>query len=135
MFLWLTKQSTLLHAAQAVIPERFLVDLTPMLKYVLDWLAGAGFKRKAKDAGFETTVAALCTFVLIMLATPEAQQKAQTEIDAIIGQEQLPEFNDEQSLPYVSAQVKRVLRWKPVVAIGIHHKRSGDRSAVPLPLY
>ncbi|KAJ7146857.1 cytochrome P450 [Mycena epipterygia] len=72
-------------------------------------------------AGADTTVTALSTFFLAMLANPEAQRKAQMEIDAVIGQGQLPDFNDEQSLPYVSAVVKEVLRWKPVTPIGVPH--------------
>ncbi|KAJ7138219.1 cytochrome P450 [Mycena epipterygia] len=69
----------------------------------------------------DTTVAALSTFVLAMLANPEAQRKAQMEIDMVIGEEQLPDFNDAQSLAYVSALVKEVLRWKPVTPMGIPH--------------
>ncbi|KAJ7142219.1 cytochrome P450 [Mycena epipterygia] len=72
-------------------------------------------------AGSDTTVAALSTFFLAMLANPEAQRKAQMEIDMVIGQGQLPDFNDEQSLPYVSALIKEVLRWKPVLPIGVPH--------------
>ncbi|KAJ7146871.1 cytochrome P450 [Mycena epipterygia] len=72
-------------------------------------------------AGSETTVNALATFVLAMLANPEAQKKAQIEIDAVVGQGQLPNFNDEQSLPYVSALVKEVFRWKPVTPMGVPH--------------
>ncbi|KAJ7142243.1 cytochrome P450 [Mycena epipterygia] len=70
-------------------------------------------------AGSDTTVAALSTFFLAMLTNPEAQRQAQMEIDMVIGQGQLPVFNDEQSLPYVSALVKEVLRWKPVAPIGV----------------
>ncbi|KAJ7138224.1 cytochrome P450 [Mycena epipterygia] len=72
-------------------------------------------------AGSDTTVAALSTFVLAMLANPEAQRKAQMEIDMVIGEEQLPDFNDEHSLPYVSALVQEVLRWKPVAPLGVPH--------------
>ncbi|KAJ7142248.1 cytochrome P450 [Mycena epipterygia] len=72
-------------------------------------------------AGSDTTVAVLSTFFLAMLANPEAQRKAQMEIDMVIGQGHLPDFNDEQSLPYISALVKEVLRWKPVLPIGLPH--------------
>ncbi|KAJ7146919.1 cytochrome P450 [Mycena epipterygia] len=72
-------------------------------------------------AGADTTVAALSTFFLAMLANPDAQEKAQIEIDTVIGPGQLPNFNDEQSLPYVSALVKEVLRWKPLAPIGLPH--------------
>lgn len=69
-------------------------------------------------AGADTTVSSLGTFILGMLANPEAQRKAQVEIDKVLGHGRLPEFTDEASLPYVSAFVKEVLRWKNVTPIG-----------------
>ncbi|KAJ7289105.1 cytochrome P450 [Mycena rebaudengoi] len=72
-------------------------------------------------AGFDTTSAALGTFILAMLANPNAQKKAQEEIDAVVREGHLPSFDDEESLPYVSAIVKEVLRWKPVAPIGFPH--------------
>ncbi|KAJ7251337.1 cytochrome P450 [Mycena rebaudengoi] len=70
---------------------------------------------------FDTTTAALGTFFLAMLANPEVQKKAQEEIDAVIREGYLPSFDDEESLPYVSAIVKEVLRWKPVAPIAVPH--------------
>jgi cytochrome P450 len=49
-------------------------------------------------AGAHTTVSALGTFVLGMLANPDAQRRAQAEIDAVIGKGQLPDFPDEPAL-------------------------------------
>ncbi|KAJ7252542.1 cytochrome P450 [Mycena rebaudengoi] len=72
-------------------------------------------------AGFDTTSAALGTFILAMLANPDIQKMAQEEIDAVIREGHLPSFDDEESLPYVSAIVKEVLRWKPVAPIGVPH--------------
>ncbi|KAJ7251336.1 cytochrome P450 [Mycena rebaudengoi] len=71
--------------------------------------------------GFDTTSAALGTFILAMLANPEVQKRAQEEIDAVVHEGHLPSFEDEESLPYVSAIVKEVLRWKPVGPIGVPH--------------
>jgi hypothetical protein len=68
----------------------------------------------------DTTVSALSTFFLAMLANPEAQRKAQTEIDAVTGGKYLPDFDDEAAMPYVSALVKEVLRWKNVTPIGMY---------------
>ncbi|KAJ7498204.1 cytochrome P450 [Mycena galericulata] len=59
--------------------------------------------------GADTTVSALGTFFLAMIANPEAQKNAQKEIDTVIGNGHLPDFEDEDSLPYVSAIVKEVL--------------------------
>ena len=53
-----------------------------------------------------------------MVLYPEAQQKAQEEIDAVLGTGRLPEFDDEASLPYVSALCQEVQRWHPVAPIG-----------------
>ncbi|KAJ7648232.1 cytochrome P450 [Mycena polygramma] len=71
--------------------------------------------------GADTTVSALGTFFLAMLANPEAQRRAQAEIDCVIGDSGLPDFTDEESLPYVSALVKEVFRWRSVAPIAIPH--------------
>ncbi|KAJ6580647.1 cytochrome P450 [Mycena capillaripes] len=166
----------------ASIPGAFLVDTIPALKYVPEWVPGAGFQRKAREwrkvtrdlidvpfaeakrkialgtsaisftslnlrnlddskdgagvgreeilkasaanmysAGADTTVSALGTFILAMLANPEAQKKAQAEIDSVVSTGQLPDFTDEEALPYVSAIVKEVLRWKTVTPIALPH--------------
>ncbi|KAJ7235506.1 cytochrome P450 [Mycena rebaudengoi] len=69
----------------------------------------------------DTTLSALGAFVLGMLANPEAQKKAQREIDAVTSLGRLPDFDDEKSLPYVSALVKEALRWQTVVPLGLPH--------------
>jgi cytochrome P450 len=68
--------------------------------------------------GADTTVFALGTFVLAMLACPEVQKKAQAEIDSLTGGRYLPSFEDEASLPYISALVKEVMRWENVTPFG-----------------
>ncbi|KAJ7065498.1 cytochrome P450 [Mycena amicta] len=72
-------------------------------------------------AGSDTTGAALGWFVFAMLAYPEVQRKAQAELDALLGHGNLPTFEDQSSLPYVSALVKEVLRWRSVTPIAIPH--------------
>lgn len=56
-----------------------------------------------------------------MTTHPEIQRQAQSEIDAIIGQDRLPDWDDETSLPYVGALVKEVLRYVPGVALVPSH--------------
>ncbi|KAH9039868.1 cytochrome P450, partial [Lactarius pseudohatsudake] len=72
--------------------------------------------------GADTTVAALQTFFLAMALYPEVQRAAQAEIDAVLGDSRLPDFSDEDKLPYVSAVLKEVLRWHPVAPLGIPHR-------------
>ncbi|KAJ7495372.1 cytochrome P450 [Mycena latifolia] len=77
-------------------------------------------------AGADTTVSSLATFVLTMLANPDAQRRAQAEIDSVTGGKYLPDFDDEASLPYVSAIVKEVLRWRNVTPFGVPHRLTAD---------
>jgi cytochrome P450 len=73
------------------------------------------------NAGSHTTVSALATFVLAMLRHPEIQKKAQLEIDSVVGRDRLPSLEDKPSLPYITALVKEVLRWKPVTPLSLCH--------------
>ncbi|KAJ7891635.1 cytochrome P450 [Mycena olivaceomarginata] len=76
--------------------------------------------------GADTTVFALGTFVLAMLACPEVQKKAQAEIDSLTGGRYLPSFEDEASLPYISALVKEVMRWENVTPFAIPRLLAND---------
>ncbi|EXJ67794.1 uncharacterized protein A1O5_09140 [Cladophialophora psammophila CBS 110553] len=71
--------------------------------------------------GADTTVSSVACFVLAMTLYPEVQREAQAEIDAAIGTSRLPTFSDRESLPYVDALVKEVLRWHPVAPMGVPH--------------
>lgn len=51
-------------------------------------------------------------FVLAMTLNPEVVRKAQTEIDAAVGLDRLPQASDRHMLPYVEAVMKEVLRWQ-----------------------
>ncbi|KAJ7880112.1 cytochrome P450 [Mycena leptocephala] len=72
-------------------------------------------------AGAHTTVSALSSFILAMLANPDAQKKAQLEIDSVVGRGNLPDFSDKQAMPYVAALIKEVLRWGNVLPFGVPH--------------
>ncbi len=54
-----------------------------------------------------------------MTLFPDAQRKAQEEIDAVVGSDRLPGYADRESLPYVGALVQEVLRWNPVAPLGM----------------
>ena len=53
-----------------------------------------------------------------MALYPEVQKKAQAEIDAVVGQNRLPDFHDRPSLPYINAVVKESSRWNLVLPFG-----------------
>jgi len=56
-----------------------------------------------------------------MTLFPHVQKKAQKEVDTVIGRTRLPTGADRESLPYVSAVVKEVLRMYPVAPIGNYY--------------
>ncbi len=49
---------------------------------------------------------------------PHVVAKAQKELDGVLSAGQLPDFTDEESLPYITAIVKEALRWRDVTPIG-----------------
>jgi cytochrome P450 len=70
-----------------------------------------------------------------MVTHPEVQSKAQEELDRVIGQHRLPGFVDKESLPYVSAILKEVLRWYPNTPLGIPHSafEEGEYKGMRIP--
>ena len=56
-----------------------------------------------------------------MALYPEVQQKAQTELDAVVGLSRLPVFGDRDALPYVNAVVKECFRWNATLPLGVAH--------------
>ncbi|CCM04535.1 uncharacterized protein FIBRA_06716 [Fibroporia radiculosa] len=74
------------------------------------------------SAGSETSMTVLQTFMLAMVIYPQVFQKAQAEIDRVIGHARLPEFSDRASLPYLECVLKEVYRWNPVVPLGVPHR-------------
>ncbi|KAJ6508728.1 cytochrome P450 [Mycena sanguinolenta] len=80
----------------------------------------------AYGAGADTTVSALASFFLAMATHPDVQKRAQIEIDTVVGTHRLPGFEDRSSLPYVEAVYREVLRWRPVLPLGVAHASSAD---------
>jgi cytochrome P450 len=65
-------------------------------------------------------------FFFAMILYPEAQTTAQRELDAAIGPNRLPSFEDHSNLPYVEALCKEVLRWHPLMTTAVPHRLMQD---------
>jgi hypothetical protein len=65
------------------------------------------------------TVTSIYAFFLAMVLYPEVQEKARAELDAVVGQDRLPSFEDRPFLPYVGAIVKECVRWHTVAPSGM----------------
>ncbi|KAF9238847.1 cytochrome P450 [Melanogaster broomeanus] len=73
----------------------------------------------AYGGGVDTTSASLGVFFLAMVLYPEAQRRAQAEIDDVVGNDRLPTFEDRPSMPFLEATLREILRWHPVVPLGV----------------
>jgi len=61
-----------------------------------------------------------------MVLFPEVQKKAQNELDMVLGDNRLPEFEDRPALPYTVAIYKETMRWHPLLPTGVAHKVTQD---------
>lgn len=61
-----------------------------------------------------------------MTLYPAVQAKAQAELDSVIGKGQLPTFGDKESLPYLMAIVKELLRWEVVAPLPLPRQLRED---------
>ena len=71
---------------------------------------------------------AMHAFFLLMVHHPEVQEKAQRELDAVIGYDRLPIIEDRDSLPYIDNIVKELLRFSAVVPMVPHSNEEDDVS-------
>jgi cytochrome P450 len=64
------------------------------------------------------SVSSLYSLFLALVLFPQVQRRAQTELDAVIGRDRLPTFDDRPHLPYIEALCKELMRWHIVTPIG-----------------
>ncbi|KAG1756030.1 cytochrome P450 [Suillus lakei] len=76
--------------------------------------------------GSDTTVSAIYSLFLAMTLFPDVQKKAQAEIDTVVGPDRLPSLADRDSLPYIEALAKEILRWNVIAPIGFPHRVTED---------
>jgi len=61
------------------------------------------------------TAAALSTTILLVMAIhPDVFQKAQSDVDQVVGQGRLPGLCDRLSLPYLDKILNELYRWNPL---------------------
>jgi len=77
-------------------------------------------------AGSETSAIGACQIMMTAALHPEIQARVQAEIDAVVGRDRAPTFDDENSLPLVRAFVQEVHRWRPIAPTGLSHYTTDD---------
>ena len=78
----------------------------------------------ATKGGSDTSASVLASFVQAMVTWPEVQRKAQAEIDAVIPEDRVPDFDDYEKLPYIAQIIKEAHRWRPVAPLSVPHALS-----------
>ena len=61
-----------------------------------------------------------------MAINHDIQEKAQREIDRVVGRHRLPDFSDRPTLPYLEAIYREVLRCRPPLNLGLPHSLTED---------
>ncbi|KAG8923307.1 hypothetical protein FRC01_012912 [Tulasnella sp. 417] len=74
----------------------------------------------------DTVALTMHNTVLMAMAHPEAQLRAQEEIDRVVGRDRLPTYDDLDRMPYVKAFILEVSRFKPASPLGFAHAASED---------
>ncbi|OSC96472.1 cytochrome P450 [Trametes coccinea BRFM310] len=93
----------------------------PNTLHHIKWMSGALY-----GAGGETTYSTVLTCILAMVMYPDQLRKAQEELDRVTGTDRLPTISDRGNLPYVTALIKEVMRWRPVLPLGLARATAAD---------
>ncbi|PLB46689.1 cytochrome P450 [Aspergillus steynii IBT 23096] len=78
------------------------------------------------EAATDTSVAILRFFIMACVLHPSAVEKAQKELDSVVGDSRLPKEEDMAQLPHVSVFINEVIRWRPATPEGIPRATSAD---------
>jgi cytochrome P450 len=78
----------------------------------------AGLTANLIGGGVDTTSSTMISCILGCVAFPEAQRRAQEEIDSVVGRDRSPTLDDEAKLPYCAALLKETFRWRTVAILG-----------------
>ena len=66
------------------------------------------------------------SILLALSLNPDVLNKAQAELDAVVGPHRLPQFGDKDSLVYINAIILESLRYHTVAPLVIPHRTIND---------
>nr|GMD12257.1 cytochrome P450 CYP82D47-like [Ipomoea batatas] len=121
------------HCERASENERDFIDV--LLSLVTDDLLEYGHTKRTiikativtlLVGGSDTTAITLTWVLSLLLNNRDALQRAQKEIDIVVGVERWVEESDIKNLPYLQAIVKETLRMYPPVPLSVPHVATED---------
>lgn len=77
------------------------------------------------EAGTDSTAIVLEVFMMACILHPAVVQRAHKELDSVVGM-RMPTFDDLSRLPYITAIVSEVFRWRHPSPEGLHHAADED---------
>ncbi|KAI4126603.1 MAG: hypothetical protein LQ338_003653 [Usnochroma carphineum] len=78
------------------------------------------------EGGSDTSSSLILVIIQAMIKYPAIKQKAQAEIDAVVGPDRSPQWSDLDNLPYINMIVKEGHRWRPILPLGFPHALGED---------
>ncbi|KAF8998255.1 cytochrome P450 [Cyathus striatus] len=98
-----------------------LLETNPGEEIMIKWSA-----KSLYSGASDTSVSAIYAAYLVMTLRPDIAERAQKEIDEVVGSDRLPTFADRPHMPYVNAFVKEIIRWNTVTPLGGPHRSTED---------
>lgn len=90
-------------------------------KHNLPWHQLAFIGGVLMEGGSDTSSSLTLAIVQALILNPEIQRKAHAEIDAVVGYERSPVWEDLERLPYINMIVKEGHRWRPILPLCFPH--------------
>jgi len=78
------------------------------------------------EGGSDTSSSFIQSIILMLVAFPEVQRKAQEEVDRVIGSERAPVFEDWANLPYLQAFNNEINRFRSISPLAMAHAATAD---------
>ncbi|KAJ1087372.1 hypothetical protein NDU88_000548 [Pleurodeles waltl] len=79
-------------------------------------------------ASIETTTSTLCWALLYMMTQPDIQEKVQKELDAVLDESPVIQYEDRKRLPYTNAVIHEIQRYCNIQGMGIFRQVVKDVS-------
>lgn len=118
---WLRAQMAAGTAAPSLAASLIDTELdgAPLPEEVVANCAGVAYV-----AGVDTALSTMRSFFLAMVRNPEAQRKAQEELDRVLPGDRIPTLSDRAALPlpYLEAVLRETYRLYPPVPLGVPHR-------------